>query len=207
MDYKLEQINPSKLVPLKENPRNHPDELIGKIEKSMSKFGFVAPIIALKGSNEIIAGHGRHKTATKMKLKKVPVIFIEMDRKEGIEYAIADNKLQQDSTWDFMKLNEIFKDDDTDVEVTGFNDQEVKKIMEKFSLDLEFIEGTNEEEDKIAVNEHIPTANIKMLQLFFTQEDYTEVTNKCHRLMSEYKVENITDVIKMAVDNEHNKCK
>ena len=207
MEYKLEQIDPAKLVPLKENPRNHPEELIGKIEKSMSKFGFVAPIIALKGSNEIIAGHGRHKTATKMKLKNVPVIFIEMDRKEGIEYAIADNKLQQDSSWDFMKLNEIFNEDDTDIEVTGFSDAEVKTIMEKFSIDLEFIEGTNNEEEKIAVNEHIPTANIKMLQLFFTQEDYIDVTNKCHRLMSEYKLQNITDVIKMAVDNEHSKCK
>ena len=207
MEYKLEQIDPAKLVPLKENPRNHPEELIGKIEKSMSKFGFVAPIIALKGSNEIIAGHGRHKTATKMKMKKVPVIFIEMDRQEGIEYAIADNKLQEDSSWDFMKLNEIFSDDNTDLEVTGFNDAEIKRVMEKFSIDLEFIEGTNFEEEKIPVNENIPTANIKMLQLFFTQEDYIEVTNQCHRLMSEYKVESITDVIKVAVDNEHSKCK
>ena len=71
MEYKLETINPNKLIALKENPRKHPEQLIDKIEKSMSKFGFVAPIIALKGSNEIIAGHGRHKTATKMKMKKV----------------------------------------------------------------------------------------------------------------------------------------
>ena len=127
-------------------------KLIDKIEKSMSKFGFVAPIIALKGSNEIIAGHGRHKTATKMKMKKVPVIFIEMDRQEGIEYAIADNKLQEYSSWDFMKLNEIFSDDNTDLEVTGFNDAEIKRVMEKFSIDLEFIEGTNFEEEKIPVN-------------------------------------------------------
>ena len=206
MEYKLKQINPDKLVPLKENPRKHPDQLIDKIEKSMSKFGFVAPIIALKGSNEIIAGHGRHKTATKLGLKQVPVIFIEMDRKEGIEYAIADNKLQQDSSWDFLKLNDIFSDDNTDIEVTGFDDNEVKAIMDKFSLDLEFIEGDNNEE-AIPVNENVPTANIKMLQLYFSHEDYTKVTNMCHLLMGEYGFDNITDVVKQAIENEHSKCK
>ena len=209
MEYKLEYVKPEDLTELPENPRKHPDSLIDKIEKSMSKFGFTAPILALKESKEIVAGHGRLKTAKKMQLDKVPVIFLDMDRKHALEYVIADNKLQQDSTWDFLKLNELFKDEEFDVDVTGFNDAEVKSIMEKFSVELEFIEGDNNDpiEQKVSVNENIPTANIKMLQLYFTNEDYTEVTNMCHRLMIEYNLENITDVVKTAIQNEHSKCK
>jgi len=207
MKYKLEYVKPEELVELPENPRKHPDMLISKIEKSMQKFGFTAPILALQESKEIVAGHGRLKTAKKMELEEVPVIFLDMDRKNALEYVIADNKLQQDSSWDFMKLNELFKDDDLDIEVTGFEKNEVKSIMEKFSVDLEFIEGDNDSEEKVSVNENIPTANIKMLQLYFNHEDYTNVTNACHRLMIEYGVDNITDVVKTAIENEHNKCK
>ncbi len=207
MQYKVQYIKPDTLKELPENPRKHPEQLITKIEKSMSKFGFVAPIIALKKSKEIIAGHGRLKTAKKMNMSKVPVIFLDMDRTDGIEYAIADNKLQQDSMWDFEKLNEIFKDDDLQIDVTGFDNNEIKAVMDKFSMDLEFIEGDNNESQDIDTNDYAQTSNIKMLQLYFTMEAYTEVIEQCTLLMDKYNLDNVTDVVKRAVENEYNKCK
>jgi ParB-like chromosome segregation protein Spo0J len=208
MALKIENVNIEDLVELKENPRKHTAETIAKIEKSMNKFGFVSPIIAMKGSKEIIAGHGRVKSAKKLKMKKVPVVYVDMERNDGLEYAIADNKLNQNSEWDFLKLNDLFNDEDLDLEVTGFDDREIQTIMDKFAVDLEFIDGENElEDEKISANEYVPTANIKMLQLYFSDDVYQDVVSKVNKLMAKYKLDNITDTIKMAVDNEFKKSK
>tara|TARA_Y100000401_G_scaffold66066_1_gene52731 strand:- start:12002 stop:12625 length:624 start_codon:yes stop_codon:yes gene_type:complete len=205
---KIENVKIDDLVELKENPRKHSEETIEKIEKSMGKFGFVSPIIAIKKTKEIIAGHGRLKSAKKMNMKKVPVVYIDMDRKAGLEYAIADNKLNQNSEWDFMKLNDLFSDEDLELDVTGFDDREIQTIMDKFAVELEFIEGENEEEDEvIKANEYVPTANIKMLQLYFSDDVYQEVVSMVNKLMAKYKLDNITDTIKMAVENEFKKSK
>ena len=91
------------------------------------------------------------------------------------------------------------------VGLTGFDDDELKKLIGE-AKDLEIITGDNEENSEIDVD-YVPQANVKMLQLFFNEEEYKFVTTTCVELMEVYKLENITDVIKKVLENESERRK
>ena len=199
---KIESINPNELNELNINPRKHPEEMLKKLENSIQTFGFLSPIIALKETKEILAGHARLKTAKKMKQKKVPVIFVDLDRDKALAYNVADNKIQEGSSWDFPLLKELIAEIDTgdfDIEITGFETGEIDNLFKNENKTLEFIEGENETEadDDVDIAQQ---SNIKMIQIFFTQDEYGEIKDKLEALMEIYKVNNITDAIKGAIN-------
>ena len=72
--------------------------------------------------------------------------------------------------------------------------------------DLEIITGDNEEKNDLEID-YVPQANVKMLQLYFNEEEYKFVTSTCVELMEIYKLENITDVIKKVLENESERRK
>ncbi len=94
------------LVPWDENPR-HNQSAIKKVADSIKRFGFASPIIARKADNMVIAGHTRLEASKLLKLKTVPVRYLDLDPADAKMLALADNKIGEIADWDEDKLDEI----------------------------------------------------------------------------------------------------
>ena len=133
---KLEYVDPNVLKPYKNNPRIHPDSMLAKLEKSMSEFGFINPIIALK-DNTILAGHARNDTALKNGVNKAPVIYANLSKKKAAAYCIADNKVALESEWNLETLGDLLgelNDGIFDVTMTGFDLDEIQDSKGRYIL-------------------------------------------------------------------------
>lgn len=157
---KLEIIykNIDELLPYINNARTHDEMQINQIASSIKEFGFNSPI-AIDNDNVILCGHGRLLGAKKLGLKEVPTVCLShLTPQEKKAYILADNKIALNSGWDFdlLKLEfEDLKSVDFDLELTGFNTEEIENILnsededsedEETSddLDLNFLDGFSE---------------------------------------------------------------
>ena len=112
------------LKPYKNNPRNN-DDAVEYVANSIKEFGFKVPII-IDNKNEIVAGHTRLKAAKELGMKEVPCIVADDLTEEQIKaFRLADNKVAENSEWDFMLLNEELAVLDVDMQQFGFDDLDI----------------------------------------------------------------------------------
>jgi hypothetical protein len=120
-----EYADPASLVPWENNPRVN-EHAVESIMKSITEFGFAAPIVARVENREIIAGHTRWQAAKRLGLKSVPVRFIDITREKAHALAIADNRLGELADWDAdlleQALREIEQFDELLLDTTGWGD-------------------------------------------------------------------------------------
>lgn len=126
-----------KLKAWENNPRKN-DHAVEGIAKSIKSFGFGAPIIARKSNNEVIAGHTRLKAAVSLKMVTVPVRFLDIDAEQAHLLALADNRLGENAEWDDELLGAVLADlknrEGVDISLTGFDDDELKKLLSDTDL-------------------------------------------------------------------------
>ena len=102
-------LHPDSLTPWEQNPRNN-DEAVGKVAKSIERFGFASPIIARKADGRVIAGHTRLRAAQQLGLDEVPVRFMDLDDQAASALALADNRIGEVATWNDDELAAILAD-------------------------------------------------------------------------------------------------
>lgn len=123
------------LSPDPRNPRRHSDRQIKQIQRSIQSFGFNVPIL-VDGHDRVLAGHGRLLAAQRLGYTQVPVIALEhLTRAQAQAFAIADNRLTEQASWDEALLGEIFAelsslDLDFSLEDTGFTIGEIDLQIE-----------------------------------------------------------------------------
>lgn len=122
------------LIPYVNNSRTHTDEQVTQVASSIKEFGFINPVIT-DGENGIIAGHCRVLASKKLGLKTVPCIEVKhLSKAQQKAYIIADNKLALNAGWDdnLLKVElEALKSLDFDLSLTGFDDDELKALLEQ----------------------------------------------------------------------------
>ena len=139
---KVKIIDIDKLYPYTNNPKEHPPEQINKIASSIKNFGFTVPII-IDNQNEIIAGHGRYKAAQKLELDKIPcIVRDDLNAAQIKAFRITDNKIAK-SNWDqellMIELGEL-EEADINIELTGFDEEEIEKLSNVQEMSIEEIE-------------------------------------------------------------------
>lgn len=132
---KLVRLKVRDIVPYGENARIHTDQQIESICRSYKRHGAINPII-VDENNIILAGHGRHIAAQKLKLKKMPVLRIAgLSEARKRSYRLADNKLGQMSSWNNPKLKAELEHlmilDDFEIEDTGFSTAEIDLLLDR----------------------------------------------------------------------------
>ena len=126
---KIEQIEIEKIFPYINNPRKNLNA--DKVASSIKEFGFQQPIVVDKNMS-IIVGHTRYEAAKLLELKTVPVHIANLTAIQAKAYRIADNRLNEDSEWDYGLLNLEFTDlmdNHFDVENLGFNEKELENLI------------------------------------------------------------------------------
>ena len=144
---KVELTDIDKIIPYINNPRKNQN--IDKVAASIKEFGFQQPIVVDK-SMTIIVGHTRYEALKKLELKKVPITIADLTPLQAKAYRIADNRLNQDSEWDFPLLNIEFTDlldNHYELDNLGFDNKELEKLITHNQQ--EETEETEEKENNI----------------------------------------------------------
>jgi len=146
---KLEDI--ASLVPHPQNPNKHPDKQIALLAKIIRHSGWRSPIVVSKRSGFIVSGHGRLEAAKLLNVQTVP-IDVQDFKTEAEEFAhlVADNRIAELSGLSDDKLTELLSglsETDLDMELTGFDGDELAKLLE---MNHEEVEGSEKFSEAIA---------------------------------------------------------
>jgi ParB-like chromosome segregation protein Spo0J len=115
------------------NPRRHSRKQVGQLARSIEAFGFNVPCI-VDEHLQVINGHGRLAAARLLDMEQVPTICItHLSGPELRAFQIADNRLNENSTWNRATLAQelqILKTAnlDFDLSSTGFEIEEINLL-------------------------------------------------------------------------------
>ncbi len=150
------------------NPRVVNDSKFDALKDSLSKFGYVQPIVVNNKTNNLISGHQRLRIL-KDSQEEIEVWMVDVDEFKENAAAIALNNEVADYDQDMLKsiIDEI---DESNVRLTGFDDSEIKRITEE--LDESFMQGTEELSEQIDI--YKTTLEFSSLENKFRWENFIE---------------------------------
>ena len=141
MEIVYKKIN--ELKPYENNSRTHDESQIKQICKSIKEYGWTNPVL-IDEKGMIIAGHGRVEAGKKLDIKEVPCIVLSgLTEAQKKAYVIADNKMALNAGWNEELLkNELenLKELDFDLELTGFNIDELDELFKEDEEEHEIVE-------------------------------------------------------------------
>jgi ParB-like chromosome segregation protein Spo0J len=184
-DFLASQVETWPLEELTASPRNarrHSDEQVGQLVESIRRFGFTFPVLVSEGG-EIIAGHGRVDAARALQLDAVPVIVARgWSEDQCRAYALADNRLAEQATWDQEMLASEVKallTAGVDMAGVGFSATELDAYLPK--NDGAFLSGLGtEERDEDPPDAHVDGRGVS-LNLHYAPEERDRVARYLKR--------------------------
>jgi DNA modification methylase len=137
------------LIPYAGNARTHSEEQIEQLVRSIRRFGWTNPVL-MGADGTIIAGHARVIAARKLGVAEVPCIVLDhLSEAEQRALVLADNKLALNAGWDDAMLRaelQALQDEDFDLDVVGFNDEELRALLADPASDDQAAEQTSAED-------------------------------------------------------------
>lgn len=139
-------LPPADLQPYERNARTHSEKQIEQIIASIKEFGWTSPLITDQ-KNRILAGHGRHTAALRMKTAYVPCVRIEhLTDAQRRAYIIADNRLAEMAGWDDellrLELGELRDHEGFDLSLIGFDLPDLSKLFPQAPEDFQSYDET-----------------------------------------------------------------
>ncbi len=129
-DIKIQYVSIDQLKPATYNPRHWSETAIDQLTESVKRFGVIDPIIvnvAKERLNIVIGGHFRLEIAKRLKMKTVPVVYInitEIEREKEINLRLNRNV----GAWDM----ELLKSFDVSMLLdVGFDDSDLSHIWDE----------------------------------------------------------------------------
>lgn len=143
-----------KVIPNPRNPNTHPENQVKLLAKIIKAHGWRAPITVSTRSGFVVRGHGRLLAAEVLGLEKVPVDY-QPYATEAEEWAdlIADNRLSELSEINNDYLKELLRElngYDLDLELTGYQGEDLDKILAEIQEPAEIKEDNFDLDDALA---------------------------------------------------------
>jgi len=132
---KIEYLPIGELTPYERNAKQHPQEQIEQIKRSIADNGMCDPIGVWGEKNTVVEGHGRLIACKELGMDTVPVIRLDhLTDEQRREYTLIHNQTTMNSGWDFDIVGaELAELPEFDSEFYGFelpNDDEPQDIIE-----------------------------------------------------------------------------
>jgi DNA modification methylase len=131
-------IPPMDLIGNPRNPNKHPPEQIKLLAHIIQSQGWRAPITVSTRSGFVVRGHGRLAAALSFSAESVPVDY-QNYASEAEEWAdlIADNRIAEFSVLDEERLSQLLAEiqtsGDIDVQLAGYNAEQVEQLIKNYS--------------------------------------------------------------------------
>jgi hypothetical protein len=198
------------------NPKLHAAELI---EKSVSRFGFVDPILLDERANTLVAGHGRIAALEALKAQggspperirvradgewEVPVIRGVRFNSEAemAGYAIADNRLVEKGGWDEILLGKLMSDLNKVVDFgdLGWTDEQVEKFRKAGETDPT-VQYPGDGKKPEQAREVYETGDARQIVLVFAPEEFVKIERRFDELQAELKTDSRASVLKKLLE-------
>jgi len=134
---RIEDVPIDSIRPSPDNPRTMSAEQMTALERSISEFGLVDPILVREADSTVIGGHQRLDAAQRLGLKTVPVVFLDVSEEQSRLLNIALNKISGD--WNLDQLGKALAElrdlPEVDVTLTGFGTEELEDLFAEFEAD------------------------------------------------------------------------
>lgn len=180
----IEQVPTDQIIEYGLNNRIHTDTQVDRIANSIIEFGFNQPIV-VDEDNIVLVGHGRLMAAKKLKLKSVPVLKkSNLSEAQKKAFRILDNKLQNDSTWNFdnIKIDMEFLTE----QQYDFEKYDLASLTSWLQVEREEDENTLKEK-----KESYDESSIKQIVLYFDTISYERVLKQM--LLVQKNIEDVKD--------------
>jgi DNA modification methylase len=132
-----------RLKPHPQNARQHSEDQVMQLAKSIQEFGFTQPIL-VDENDMILAGQGKLLGARQLGLTEVPVIVLSgLTEIQKRAYLIADNQLGLNSSWDEEKLRPLVEQLERELaslDITGLSPQETDRILADLAPEPNFVD-------------------------------------------------------------------
>ena len=141
---KVQIVKIDKIIPYINNPRKNQN--VDKVANSIKEFGFRQPLVVDKDYN-IIVGHTRLQAAKQIGLKEVPIHIANLNKDQLKAYRIADNRVNQESEWNYQLLHNELKDlinEDYNMFTLGFEGLELDNIINADSFSTKWLDQMKE---------------------------------------------------------------
>ena len=206
---KVEEIDIDLIKPYKNNPREIPMESVQKVMNSIREFGNNQPIV-VDNENVIVVGHTRWKALKQLGKAKAFVVKKDFPKGQAMAYRIMDNRSGEESKWSnkllASELN-ILKDENFDLQLTGFNLTELENLAN--DKELGFVQNSKELKENFNVEfpDGMEVTHVKMVQLFLNTETEKDFKLWCQELQEQLGTDNLTDTVYTVIKNAYNNSK
>ena len=127
-EMKIDELKPAEYNPRKDLKPGDPE--YEKLRRSIQEFGYVDLVIWNERTGNVVGGHQRLKVMQELGYEDVHVSVVDLDDEREKALNIALNKIEGD--WDKDLLKDLLQELDTgelDMELTGFSEDELEKMM------------------------------------------------------------------------------
>lgn len=218
------------LVHFQGNLKSLANEDYQKLKKQITDLGFSEPVSVWRheGKYYLLNGHQRCRTISRMVVDEgfecppLPVSFVDaVDANEAKRKVLAltsqFGKIEKEGFYEFLQGTDIAADELH--ENFRFPEIDLAAFTEEFFVDtttpgddLDMAGGGGGDPAASPAGPVVPppnaiehlggetAAHVKMVQLFFTPEQYQAFVDQCNTLAERYKTKNITDTVFKAVE-------
>jgi len=171
----IEKIDINKLNPSIYNPRKDlkkDDAEYIKLKKSIEEFGYVEPIL-INRDYTVIGGHQRLKVLKDLNYDVIDCTVVDVDKTKEKALNVALNKISGE--WDNELLKDLMQelqDANFDMELTGFDENEIENMMVWYEDSDDLNLGNND------MSGDTKEKNEKMIFVFYNDEDLNYVKKK-----------------------------
>ena len=124
---------------LKEYPDNPRVGDVNAIYESLLANGQYRPLVVDKNTNTVLAGNHTFKAIKRLGWATALVWYVDVDEKQAKQIMLVDNKLNDDATYDFEKLEKAIAEmqDVGELIGTGYTEEALDEILKDLPTDVE----------------------------------------------------------------------
>lgn len=197
------QVAPDQLLANPHNWRIHPHHQKDALAGVLGTVGWVQRIIVNQRTQHVIDGHARIEVAMRNQEPLVPVVYVDVSEAEEHLLLTALDPLAALAGTDKDKLSELLHNVTT-------SDAAVMQMLEGLAIEHRLIPPMDAgagayhaietpDEPVAHVDGAIPESNVRMCQLFLTDETYQAFQQDIQRLGAHFGTTTLTDTVLEAI--------
>jgi hypothetical protein len=191
MDFRITSAHVAELKPHPKNYREHPDDQLDHICKSIEQHGFYRNIVVSK-DNYILAGHGVCKGAARLGFDVVPVVELDVDHDSpgALKLLAGDNEIGKFAEVDDRALSDLLKDiHELDIDGlmgTGFDEMMLANLVIA-TRTADEIEDFDAAAEWVGMPEYEPEPDKFKLMMFFDSTEEREKFCEANKIKTSKK--------------------